>query len=269
MSIIPIFLSNVLGNTNPTANVVTLNCNPPIDLSNDEYYCGLVSCSINYCNPNIINGKNSKFVYGTYSGGTLSSIHSFDLETGLYSLQEIQNSIQRQVLVLSGSNIFAFSGDTANSTVYLYINQTTGTIYGIDLNQSTLLNTILGFTQGGIISGTTPIQSQNKAYLNTLSSYIISCDFVNGSFNTTSSGLIQSNIIYSVVPDVETYSQITRNVENVLYAKVNRNRLESITVSVLDQNLNDTDFTNGNPNAKPEPFNCQLLIVPKKYLFKS
>ena len=40
MSIIPIFITNVLGNVNSTGNIVTLNCNPPIDLSGDEYYCG-------------------------------------------------------------------------------------------------------------------------------------------------------------------------------------------------------------------------------------
>ena len=120
MSIIPLFVTNVLGNVNSTANIVTLNCNPPIDLSGDEYYCGLVSCSINYCNPNIINGKNSSFVYGVYSGGTLSNIKTINLETGLYSLQEIQNSIQRQVLVLSGSNIFAFSGDSEFNSLFVH-----------------------------------------------------------------------------------------------------------------------------------------------------
>lgn len=269
MSLIPLFISNSLGNINSTGNIVFMQCNPPIDLSNDDYYCGLVSASINYCNPNIIKGQNSKFVYGTYSSGSLTNIQSFDFDTGLYSLDEIQNFLSRKTNLMSGnSSIFALQGDSANSTIYLYINQTTGTIYGVDLTQSTIMNTILGFAQGGIVSGTLPIQSQNKATLNTLSSYVITADFVCGGFTTTTSGLSQSNILYSCTPDVSPYSQIIRNVENVLFIKVNKNRLESIQINVFDQNLNPVDFTNGF-GVSPEPWTILLYVVPKSYLFKS
>jgi hypothetical protein len=129
------------------------------------------------------------------------------------------------------------------------------------------MKTVLGFTQGGIVSNTLPIQSQTKAILNSLSNYVITCDFINGGFATTSSGLSQSNIIYSCTPDVSPYSQIIRNVENVLFVKVNKNRLENIQISILDQNLNPTDFTNGT-GLNPEPFSVLLYIAPKSYLFK-
>ena len=116
MSLIPLFISNSLGNINATGNSVFMQCNPPIDLSNDDYYCGLVSASINYCNPNIIKGQNSKFVYGTYSSGSLTNIQSFDFDTGLYSLDEIQNFLSRKTNLMSGnSSIFALQGDSSRS----------------------------------------------------------------------------------------------------------------------------------------------------------
>jgi hypothetical protein len=274
MSLIPIYITNQLGNTNATANSVTMQCNPPIDLSKDEYYAGLVSCSINYCNPNIIQGQNSSFVYGTYSGGSLTNTVTINLSTGLYSLDEIQNFIGRQTLATNNNVLFIFQGDTATSQIYMSINQTTkdvngnSLIYGVDLTNSTLLKKMLGFTQGGIVSGASPIESQLKANLNTLTDYVITCDFINGGYNTTSTGLNKSNILYTVTPDVASYSQIIRNVENVLYVRVNKNLLENITVNLLDQNLNQVDFTNGT-FVNPESFTLLLYIVNKRYLFKS
>ena len=294
MSVIPLFISNTLGNTNSTGNTVNLQINPPINLDDgNKYYCGLISCSITNCNPNVIYGVNSAFVYGVYSGGNLSSTKTINLATGMYSLDEINTEIARQTLILSAnSNLFILQGDSANSLIWLNINQTTGTLYGIDLTQSTLLSSLLGFTQkpiditndtGHIIYsvssyvisgsdllaiGALPILSKTKAVINSLSSYVITADFIDGGYSTNTSGMNKNNILYSCTPDVAPFSTIIRNVENVMFIRVNRSRLESIQINVLDQNMNNTDFTCGT-YTNPEPYTLLLYIVPEKYLFKS
>jgi hypothetical protein len=121
---------------------------------------------------------------------------------------------------------------------------------------------MLGFPYGSSNLGPFGIYGEqfslyNPAFLNTTSSIMMACDicgsnvYKNGSF---------TNAVASILINADPFSIINFEPRIALQCPISRNSIDSITVSLYDQNNNMIDMnTNGGIN-KPESYSCVLQI---------
>ena len=116
---------------------------------------------------------------------------------------------------------------------------------------------MLGFN--GNIIGTTAgtwIKSTNHAKLNSLQNILVKCDCVTGSYIDGKS----SNLIAVITPDVASGSTIIFNPVNPLSVSIFKRRMDSITITLTDQNGVELDMGTDNGNDLPELFQVVLSI---------
>ena len=109
----------------------------------------MLNANIVYCENNITSANN-KFTY-TYNSVTYTK----SLPVGVYSIDDINDTIARFTTVQNGQQLFAFVPNEATSTIVVYF-ATTNTY--IDCSAANTIMTILGFASV-VIGGFTDINS--------------------------------------------------------------------------------------------------------------
>jgi len=235
------------------ANSITCYFNPPIELDpKKKWEMRLLQANIVYCSPNITS-SNNVFSY-VYNGVT----HTHEFDTGLYSLVDINNQIGRwNVQDTNGITLFSLQANEATSTTIVYFS-TTGT--SIDCTIANTIINILGFpVSSGHISAPTDsyVRSPNPIMLNALQQYLISCSAINGIYQNSQ----LSNILCGVPINCAPYSQVQFQPIHPTRCTVFVNRIDMLTLTLLDQNGNQVDFTNEG-NDTPENWNVCITIEP-------
>ena len=81
------------------------------------------------------------------------------------------------------------------------------------------------------------LRSEKAVNLNTINSIKVMCNIAQGSFNNH----LQSHSIYEFFPSERTGSKVIQSPPNLIYYKLNKTNIDSITVQLVDQDHNPID----------------------------
>ena len=237
----------------------TFFLNGDLNLGREKFFLSLLSTNIVFNEPNIIDGVNNVFYYKKPNDNAL---HNYSFETGLYSIDEINNEIMQLLIDQTGSENayqFVFKANTSNNKCTVQFRTKTG--WALDCTPNDCILRILGFTasQGVLISTTDNqiIDSQSTIMLNSLRNYIVTCNLVSDSYLNGN----RSNAIAQFTPDTEPFSQFTYQPLHLSHLAINRNtKIDKVIISFLNQNEKNCDFTGGNEGATPESWTVRLRL---------
>ena len=234
-------------------NQTTVNLNPSITLDdNKKYQLRLLSFNCVYCMPNVTT-KNNTLTY-TFNSNT----HSIIFDTGLYSLDDINMQVSLYTEISNNGNdasLIQFFPDQATSKIYIQFSQANVIIDNTITNS---IMDILGFSKsniGGLISPGI-VKSGYNAQLNAIQNILIKCDITTGSYSNSQ----LTNIISAIVPDVDSYSTIIYRPVHPVRCPINVQRIESITITLVDQDGKDLDLGTDGGILDPELWSVVLSI---------
>ena len=235
----------------------TFSVNGDINLNQEKLFLSLLSCNIVFNEPNIKEGINNIF----YWTDPDDIQHTYAFETGLYSIEEINNEIVQLMIDMYGNEDayqFVFKVNTSNNKCTVQFRNYTGWKLKCDGNNNIL--SILGFTQDqGLISATKYNQildSKGPIMLNSLRNYIVTCNLVSDSFLNGN----RSNAIAQFTPNTEAFSQYTYEPLHLSHLAINRNtKIDKVIITFLTQDGNFCDFTSGN-GRNPESWIVRLRL---------
>jgi len=240
-------------------NIVKLNFAPSIPLDDKvDYELRLISANIVYCMPNITSSNNTlTYIFG-------GTTHTITFDTGLYALSDINNIVSLYTGISNNggdSNLIVFSADESTSKIYIFFSQP---YVEINCGVSNSIMPMLGFpTSSGVIGGlniASWIKGAYAAQLNSLQNILIQCDIVNGGYSNTQ----VSNVIAVVTPNVTPYSTIIYTPYFPISCPVfKRGKIDSITITLVDQDGNDIDMgTSGGTDLPAELWSVVLTLEP-------
>lgn len=255
---ITLFIDNTATDSvkvNNTGNQITTILNPPIHLDNKKkYVLRVISPQILYCFSNVFTDVNDK-VYYTKDNQPYRIV----FPQGIYTLNSINEEISRQTND-NNSNPYLFSvqGDAANSSVYIEFNDS---LLTIDCNHSDSLLINLGFPMstgviGPYFEAGTQYSLGNHADLNTTSSLYINCDICSGSYTKGSTSSVVASILINSLP----FTTIDFEPLNPVRIDISRYDINSITFTLLNQDLKPVDMNSNNGTQKYEPWSCVIEI---------
>ena len=237
---------------NSKANSVNVQLQPPILLDpKKQYQLRVLNANIVYCENNITSANN-KFTY-TYNGTTYTKT----IPVGLYSIDDINNTIARFTTVQNGQQLFAFVANEATATIIVYF-ATANTF--IDCSAANTVMTILGFSSsviGGFTGTDGWTESTNTAQLNTLTQILVTSNITNGAYVNGQ----YSNCICGISINTLPFSSILFDPIHPTRNNVYRNRIDNIIITLQNQNGENLDFTS-NGTQPPEAWNLTLAIEP-------
>ena len=238
---------------NSTSNSVRIYLNPSIELDTQKkWQLRVLSGNIVYCEPNITS-SNNKFSY-IADGVTYDKT----IPTGTYSLDDLNNTIARITTAQNGSQLFAFVGNEATSTVIVYFAQPNTYI---NLSSDSIMS-LLGFGTaipriGGFLTKTGSVESTQKATLDNLQLILVKCNITNGSYLNGG----QNNIICGIPINANPYSQLQHEFIHPSRNGIFVDRIDNLEISLLSQNGENLDFTNGG-QYEAEGWNLVISIEP-------
>ena len=209
---------------------------PPLYLDpNKRYEIALVSFDAYNTVPNIT-GANNTFVYSTDDGATWKTII---IPEGSYEITQINASIQHKLEQNKDWNSAAathyISIKPNYSTLCTTIN-ITGEKYQIDMTRSTI-SSVFGFN--GQILKRGFHNSEHPVNILSISSFLIHCDLVSGSYLNGRA----EPIIYSFFPNVSPGYKIIQSPSNLVYLPVSRTGyINQIRMWLTDQVGNQLNF---------------------------
>ena len=228
---------------------VTLYPDPVIKLDpKKQYYLRLLSGSVIYCQPNIIAGKNNKFVFCMNSNDLgAAEYHVCYLDTGIYSLADLNEKINLITMNEVGQNLFYLLANESTSKVYVFFNQPNT---AINVSDSDGIMKILGFNvtlnNHGLIGGFSSIsdasyvESTNKAQLNSIQNIFVKTDIVE---NCSYLNDHEEPIIGSIQPNTGPYGTIYYTPEFPQKCALGKYNIDKITIELTDQDGVALDMT--------------------------
>jgi len=237
---------------NSTGNSVTCSFNPAIQLNPDKKYeMRLLQANIVYCQPNITSANN-QFSY-TYN----STVYTHTFPTGLYQLSDISNQIARWCTTDTGRYaLFSLTGLDQTSQVIVFF-QMSGS--SIDCTIPNCVMSIIGFpASSGVITAPSDgyVTSPTNAVLNSLQEYLVSCNVINGVYQNSQ----LSNILGCVPINVLPSQTVQYQPQHPPHCSIFVSRIDSLTITILNQNGEPTDFSNDGLNASPENWNLTITV---------
>jgi hypothetical protein len=228
---INIFVSSEAATEVTTNNsTIHLNFSNPIDTKNKK--CRVLSSSVWYTMPNIIEGINNEMNF-TYD----STDYNLTFGTGLYSVTDLNERITELLMFLGlDTNLFKFIPDESTGKITLMFN-IAGATFAIDFDtNNALCKDILGFAGSHsllVVSGYS-LESTNKAELNVINNLYIWSDFTGS--NTIFNSVRGSGIIASVPINGEPGSLLYREAIHPIESDILPYKLERATFYLTDQN---------------------------------
>ena len=221
----------------------------PNDVQNIELQT--ISAELWYNTPNITVGKNATFAFG-YTNQAYSVV----IPTGLYSLTQLNMSIDREIIKLLGNNasgLFSLVADEAQGKVDITIKNTGDQI---DFTVPNSFNELLGY-DSGIYKSTIPLQTftgQKVARFSNLSYYLIQTNMADNGLqiNGASEGII-AKILITAKPSSQLLYQPPNPAIIDVTDTLRGNRNKIFTFTLLDNSKNEVDTLG-------EYWSCQIRV---------
>ncbi len=168
--------------------------------------------------------ENAKFVY--------------EFEEGYYDIDDINNKIGKELLTFNKlkRTYLSFSMIMDHIDFRTHI-RCDGRLY-FDIPNS--IGSVLGFEKKKYFSRDDLHRSEKAVNLNTINCIKVLCNVSQGSFNNH----LQSHSIYEFFPTGRTGTKVTQSPLNLIYYKLNKINIDSITIQLVDQNNKPIDNFN-------------------------
>jgi len=222
---------SLTGNT----TILTTNYFPSITLHEDSEIALLCLQTFNSF-PNI-NKNNNKFAIQAIdnNGNNDLMMCYIKLEEGCYEIKDIKQRVKEQIDEYNskyGTALkFDISVDPNDFRSYVQCNG----ILKFDIPNS--IAPVFGFEKREYKPEYETMRSEKAVNLNTINSIKVMCNIAQGSF----SNHLQSHSIYEFFPSAITGSKVIQSPPNLIYYKLNKTDIDSITVQLVDQDHNLID----------------------------
>ena len=194
-----------------------INFPTPIELNNDlNYELGLLwfSCYNSICN---INNSNNKFQLND---------KIITISPGAYEVKDLNEKLKIYKLEI------ILDMSTAKCTLILPKDLI------LIIENTSFFHTMLGF-QPGLYNKEGKYSSQNKVDIIDISTINITCDLIKGSYANG----VERNILYSFPINTVPFGyKIIERMSNPIYIPITRKLIESIKISIVDENDKLIDF---------------------------
>lgn len=213
---------------------------PEIELDERyDYSCSLLDFHTYNSIPNV-HDKNNKFYYTFLHGESIES-KVIVVPVGSYELDDIAEFLNK---ALKKQNIDCqFLGNKNTMKCVLMCSNVL-----IDFTKNDCIGSVLGFGKR-ILSGEIFYEADDIVNIQNINSIRIDCDLTTGSFHNGN----KTHSIYEFSPSVSPGYKITEQPRNLIYLPVVRHRINTINISIVDQNGNLVDF-------RGETITCRIHI---------
>ena len=154
----------------------------------------------------------------------------FILEEGCYEIEDINNKIAKELFHFNnefGARLsFNVSIDPVDFRTYIKYNGI------LKLNIPNSIASVFGFEKRTYEPMYVAHRSGKAFNLNTINSIKVMCNIAHGSFNNQ----LQSHSIYEFFPSGRTGTKVIQSPLNLIYYRLNKTVINSITVQLVDQN---------------------------------
>lgn len=205
-----------------SANLV---CNffPPLELYGD-WYIGLMDFTTYNSIPNVIEGKNNKFPVQINDTWT-----DIKLPTGTYEITDIEAYLKKQL----GDKAISLHPNNNTLKCELFCK------YNIDFaHSSDTIGRMLGFKNVRVLEAYKTHESDAPVDIIKVNTIQIECNIVQGAYRNGE----REHTLHSFYPTVEPGFKIVEVPSNVIYLPVNVQRVDNITLSLVDQDGDIVDF---------------------------
>lgn len=220
---------------------LTAHFHPEIELDEKENYsCCLLDFNTYNTIPNI-HSKNNQFQYYVREkyqiskqkndAGDIIDVNMVELPIGSYELTDIAEYLSNTLRRL-GKNIKL----TANKNTMKCIIETSAEMI-IDFTKHNSIGKVLGFNSK-LLAGQTTYVSDHSVNIQDTTVVRVNCDLVTGSFHN---GQI-THTLYEFYPEADPGRKIIEQPRNLIYLPIVRRRINSINISLLDQEGKLVDF---------------------------
>jgi len=227
------------------STILSMNYFPSLNVYEDSEIALLCLQTFNsFPNINATNNRLEIEVIPLSSHKHKTDMFVFTLEEGCYEIEDINNKIAKE--------LFHFNNEYKTQLTFNI------TIDPIDFRSYIKCNGILHFE---ILHSMAPVfgfekreykpeyethRSEKAVNLNTINSIKVMCNVAHGSFNNQH----QSHSIYEFFPSGRTGTKVIQSPLNLIYYRLNKTDINSITVQLVDQN-----------NITIDNFNESLTVV--------
>ncbi|KAL4083780.1 hypothetical protein QTP88_029096 [Uroleucon formosanum] len=218
------------------ATILFVNYFPPINLYEDSEIALLCLQSFNSF-PNI-NENNNKFSIQVFDNeNNITPMMCFiTLEEGCYEIEDIKKRVKKQNDVYNSKNFTDLTFDiTVDSNDYKRSTIKCNGILHFEIPYS--IAPVFGFEKRVYKPYFETLRLEKAVNLNTINSIKVMCNIARGAF----SNHLQSHSIYEFFPSERTGSKVIQSPPNLIYYKLNKTDIDSITVQLVDQDHNPID----------------------------
>lgn len=219
-----------------TGSTISSNIFPAIDLSEGEWEIGLVDFTTYNSIPNVEEGVNNKFYYGTFDP-LEKDAKIVAIPTGSYEIDDIIRLIGEQI---NDPDSLKIKGNNSTFKVEIFSRNK-----NVDFTKPDSIGSLLGFSPKQLES--------NKYHVSDLPVDIIKvdvvrveCNLVRGSYQNG----VEGHIIHEFYPSVPPGFKIIETPRYVIYLPVSVKKLENITVSFTDQDNHLINFRQETINVR-------------------
>jgi hypothetical protein len=191
--------------------------------------------------PNIINAINNRLkIEVSPSKRNKIKIYRFEfsLDEGCYEIEDINNQIGKELSQVNkdyGTDLtFSVCIDPVDFRTYIKCN---GILH---FNTPYSIAPVFGFKKIKCGPFYEACRSDKAVNLSTINSIKVLCNIAQGSFNNH----LQSHSIYEFFPSGRTGTKVVQSPPNLIYYRLNKTDINSITVQLVDQNNNPIDDFN-------------------------
>lgn len=204
---------------------LSVDFNPPIELDHRySYSLALISLSTWNSIPNIEPGCNKLY----YLEKGVQKV--LEIPTGSYEVADIETYLQDHFKKGSAP---AISLKPNNNTLKCEIK----CIYNINFEPLDSIGRLLGFSRKELAANLHHISDQPVNIIK-VATIRLECNIVSGSYYTNN----PSHTIYEFSPTVDPGYSIILEPRNLIYLPVNRERIDNITINILDQESRPINF---------------------------
>lgn len=211
--------------TGTTPSALVCDFFPPLELTDGDWYVGLLDFTTYNSIPNIIEGKNN--ILPVQEGDEWKFIQ---IPTGAYEIDDIDKYLKKLIGVNKQIRLRP-NNNTLKCELFCSQN--------IHFKKSTeSIGHLLGFTEDKLLEAYKKHTSDAPVDIIKVNTIRIRCNIVQGSYKNGEN----EHTLHSFYPTVEPGFKIVETPANVIYLPVNVHRINNITLSIVDQDGDVINF---------------------------
>ena len=180
-----------------------------------------------------------------------SNFNTYELTPGYYSFKDISEGLYNilQSEYPGPANVIDIEYDNINKKTKLFARYG---IMAIRFDEKSFFSTILGFTSGWDYKSYNTYTSQKVVNLGDKKKIHLKCDCIDGSIQDG----VRKPILFSFVLDKPSGYKVFCQPDTILYKKINKSVLNTITFYLEDNNHKEVDF-----NGETLTFTLQMIKI--------